>query len=342
MRVLLIGGAGYIGSHTAVALLDAGHEVLVVDDLSHSGAGAIAAVEELTGARVPLLVADARDEERLARFVREHAPVDAVVLLAGLKAVGESVARPLEYYAVNLGIALAAFAVAETAGIRTIVFSSSAAVYRGDGPMPLAEDAPTGLDLANPYGKTKRMIEEVLTDLARADLARADPGLRAVSLRYFNPVGAHPSGLLGEDPRGAPSSLLPLVSRAAADPEHHVDVFGDDYDTPDGSGLRDYIHVADLAAGHVSALEHAPAGHTVYNLGTGTPTSVLELLDAFEAGSGAVVRRRVVARRPGDVAASWADPGKAARELHWRATRTIGEAVRDQWNRQTAGRSLAR
>lgn len=337
MRVLLIGGAGYIGSHTAVALLDGGHEVLVVDDMSHSSAGTVEAVQTLTGARVPLLVADARDEERVARFVREHGPVDALVLLAGLKAVGDSVARPLEYYAVNLGLAMAAFSVAAAADIRTIVFSSSAAVYRGDGPMPLAEEAPTGLDLANPYGKTKRVIEEILTDLARAD-----PGLRAVSLRYFNPVGAHPSGLLGEDPDAAASGLMPLVSRAAADPERAVDVFGDDYETPDGSGLRDYIHVADLAAGHVAALEHAAAGHAVYNLGTGTPTSVLELIAAFEAEAGAVVRRRTAARRPGDVAASWADPGKAARELHWTATRTIGEAVRDQWHRQTAGRTLAR
>ncbi|KQQ05656.1 MULTISPECIES: UDP-glucose 4-epimerase GalE [unclassified Rathayibacter] len=332
MRVLLVGGAGYIGSHTAVALVDSGHEVLIVDDLSHAGTASLSAVENLTGVRLPLLVADARDEARLTRFVREHAPVDAVVLLAGLKSVGESVARPLEYYAVNLGAAMTTFAVAAATGIRTIVFSSSATVYRPGGAMPVAEDAPTGLDLANPYGRTKRVIEEIL-----ADVSRADPALTAVSLRYFNPVGAHPSGLIGEDPAGLPTNLMPIVSRAAADPELSVDVFGDDYDTPDGTGLRDYIHVSDLAAGHVAALERAATGHSVYNLGTGVPTSVLELIDAFEEESGTSIRRRLVGRRPGDVAASYADPRRAAQELGWRATRTIRDCVRDQWRWQTSG-----
>ncbi|MGK3951126.1 UDP-glucose 4-epimerase GalE [Microbacterium sp. I2] len=330
MRVLLAGGAGYIGAHTAVALVEAGHDVLVVDDLSNSSAEAVARVEQITGAAVPLLSADARDVDALTAFVREHAPVDAVIHLAGLKAVGESVAEPVRYYDVNLGSSLAILKVMAAEEIPTIVFSSSATVYGEPESLPLSEESPTGIDLANPYGKTKRIIEEILKDAAAAD-----PRLRAVSLRYFNPVGAHPSGLIGEDPAGIPNNLMPYVARVAVGTLDRVGVFGDDYDTPDGTGQRDYIHVVDLAAGHVAALERAREGYQVYNLGTGTPVSVLELIAAFERASGKQIPREILPRRAGDVAASYCDPSKAQRDLGWTATRTIDDACRDSWNWQS-------
>ncbi len=330
MRVLLTGGAGYIGAHTAIALIEAGHEVLVVDDLSGTSAEAVARIERITGASVPLLAADVRDKEALTAFVREHAPVDAVVHLAGLKAVGDSVAQPVRYYDVNLGTSITLLEVMAAERIRTIVFSSSATVYGTPEQLPLSEQSPTGIDLANPYGKTKRIIEEILSDAAAAD-----PELRAVSLRYFNPVGAHPSGLIGEDPHGIPNNLMPFVSRVAIGALGEVSVFGTDYDTPDGTGMRDYIHVTDLAAGHVAALERASAGYEVYNLGTGKPVSVLELIAAFERASGREIPRRLTARRPGDVAASYCDPAKAEQELGWSTRLTIDDACRDYWNWQT-------
>ncbi|WP_137843251.1 UDP-glucose 4-epimerase GalE [Microbacterium sp. 2FI] len=330
MRVLLTGGAGYIGAHTAVALIEAGHDVIIVDDLSGTSAEAVARIETITGAAVPLLVADVRDEAAVAGFVAEHAPVDAVIHLAGLKAVGESMAEPVRYYDVNLGTTIALLKVMDTAGIRSLVFSSSATVYGTPEQLPLTEESPTGIDLANPYGKTKRIIEEILSDAAAAD-----PGLAVVSLRYFNPVGAHTSGLIGEDPNGIPNNLMPFVSRVAIGSLEQVAVFGDDYDTPDGTGLRDYIHVSDLAAGHVAALEHAASGYAVYNLGTGEPVSVLDLIAAFERASGRSIPQVIVARRPGDVAASYADPAKAQRELGWTADLSIDDACRDYWNWQT-------
>ncbi len=330
MRVLLAGGAGYIGAHVAVALIDAGHDVIVVDDLSNSRAEAISRVERITGGTVPLLVADARDEDAVAGFVRDHAPVDAVIHLAGLKAVGESVAEPVRYYDVNLGSALALLKVMAREGIPTIVFSSSATVYGEPESLPLTEESRTGIDLANPYGKTKRMIEEILHDASAAD-----PALRVVSLRYFNPVGAHTSGLIGEDPAGIPNNLMPYVARVAVGALDEIGVFGDDYETPDGTGLRDYIHVVDLAEGHVRALEQAKPGYEVYNLGTGTPVSVLELIASFERAAGRTLPTRIRERRPGDIAASWCDPAKAERELGWRATRTIDDASRDAWNWQS-------
>ncbi len=330
MRVLLAGGAGYIGAHVAVALIDAGHDVLVVDDLSNSHAEAVARVERITGVTVPLLVADARDEGAVTEFVRAHAPIDAIVHLAGLKAVGESVDQPVRYYDVNLGSALALLKVMKAEGIPTIVFSSSATVYGDPEELPLSEESPTGIDLANPYGKTKRMIEEIISDAAAAD-----PALRAVSLRYFNPVGAHASGLIGEDPAGIPNNLMPYVARVAVGELDEIGIFGDDYDTPDGTGQRDYIHVVDLAQGHVVALEQAQAGYEVFNLGTGVPVSVLELIAAFEAAAGKTLPRRVLPRRPGDVAASYCDPAKARRVLGWTAERTISDATRDTWNWQS-------
>ncbi len=330
MRVLLAGGAGYIGAHTAVALVEAGHEVLVLDDLSNSSAEAVARVEQLTGATIPLLVADARDEGAVTDFVRAHAPVDAVILLAGLKAVGESVADPVRYYDVNIGSAIALLKVMKAEGVPTIVFSSSATVYGDPESLPLSEESPTGIDLANPYGKTKRMIEEILHDAAAADA-----GLRAVSLRYFNPVGAHRSGRIGEDPSGIPNNLMPYVARVAVGSLERIGIFGDDYDTPDGTGLRDYIHVVDLAIGHVVALEKALPGYSVHNLGTGTPVSVLELIASFERAVGRELPTVRLPRRPGDVAASYCDPTKAERELGWKATRTIDDACRDSWNWQS-------
>jgi UDP-glucose 4-epimerase len=330
MRVLLTGGAGYIGAHTAIALIEAGHEVVIVDDMSGTSPEAVARIERLTGASVPLLVSDLRDEQALTAFLRAHAPVDAVVHLAGLKAVGDSMAEPVRYYDVNLGTAITLLRVMAAEGISTIVFSSSATVYGTPEHLPLTEESHTGIDLANPYGKTKRIIEEILSDAAAAD-----PALRAVSLRYFNPVGAHPSGLIGEDPHGIPNNLMPFVSRVAIGTLPEVAVFGTDYDTPDGTGQRDYIHVTDLAAGHVAALEHAKPGYAIYNLGTGQPVSVLELIAAFERASGREIPRRLAPRRPGDVAATYGDPAKAGRELGWSTQLTIDDACRDYWNWQT-------
>jgi UDP-glucose 4-epimerase len=304
MRVLLSGGAGYIGAHTAVALIEAGHEVIVVDDMSNSSPEAIARAGSLAGAEIPLLSADVRDEPRVRAFVQQHGPVDAVVHFAGLKAVGESVAQPVRYYDVNIGSAVAVLRLMAAESIPTIVFSSSATVYGRPETLPLREDSPTGIDLANPYGKTKRIVEELLKDAAAAD-----PRLRAIALRYFNPVGAHPSGRIGEDPSGTPNNLMPYVARVAVGGLERVGIFGDDYETPDGTGLRDYIHVLDLAAGHVAALERAREGYEVYNLGTGVPVSVRELIAAFGRAAG--------------------------RELGWSATRSIDEACRDSWRWQS-------
>jgi UDP-glucose 4-epimerase len=330
MRVLLSGGAGYIGAHTAVALIEAGHEVIVVDDMSNSSPEAIARAGSLAGAEIPLLSADVRDEPRVRAFVQQRGPVDAVVHFAGLKAVGESVAQPVRYYDVNIGSAVAVLRLMAAESIPTIVFSSSATVYGRPETLPLREDSPTGIDLANPYGKTKRIVEELLKDAAAAD-----PRLRAIALRYFNPVGAHPSGRIGEDPSGTPNNLMPYVARVAVGSLERVGIFGDDYETPDGTGLRDYIHVLDLAAGHVAALERAREGYEVYNLGTGVPVSVRELIAAFEHAAGREIPTAVLPRRAGDVAASYCDPSKAREALGWSATRSIDEACRDSWRWQS-------
>lgn len=330
MRVLLTGGAGFIGTHVAVALAEAGHEPLIVDDLSNAHAAAIERVERLTGTPVPALNADIRDEPALEAFLTAHAPVDAVIHLAGLKSVAESVEDPLRYYDVNIGSTLSLLRVMARRGIRTLVFSSSATVYGATDELPTPETAPIGRDLANPYGRTKAMIEDILRDAATAD-----PTLRIVALRYFNPVGAHPSGMLGEDPLGRPNNLMPVVARAAAGTIDAVTVFGDDYDTPDGTGLRDYVHVDDLATGHVFAAERAEAGFDAVNLGTGVPVSVLDAVREFSAAAGREIAVRIVDRRPGDVAASYADVSKAASVLGWRAERSFAQACRDSWNWHT-------
>ncbi|MET0736202.1 MAG: UDP-glucose 4-epimerase GalE [Microbacterium sp.] len=330
MRVLLAGGAGYIGAHTAVALLDAGHDVVLLDDLSGTSAVAADRVAEITGRTAPLVVGDAADAAVVERVFADHGPIDAIVHLAAFKAVGESTQKPLEYYSNNLDTTFALLRAGIAHGIRSFVFSSTGTVYSDPADLPFTEESTTSIDLSNAYSKSKRMNEVVL-----ADVARVNPELNITVLRYFNPVGAHESGLIGEDPAGIPNNLMPFVSRVAIGSLESIGVFGDDYDTPDGTGLRDYIHVVDLAEGHVAALEKAVPGFAVYNLGTGVPVSVLELVASFEKAVGHDLPKKILDRRPGDVAATYCDPSKARAELEWQARLTIDDACRDYWNWQT-------
>lgn len=325
MRVLLTGGAGYIGSHTAVVLLERGHEVVVLDDFSNSSPEAVRRVEELTGAKVRVLEVDLADRAA-AHEALAGVDFDAVIHFAGLKAVGESVAEPTRYYRVNINSTLNILDEMKTRGVNTFVFSSSATVYGDPQHIPIAESEPSGVNLTNPYGWSKAMIEQMVRD-AQAQ----QPELAAVLLRYFNPVGAHPSGRIGEDPAGIPNNLMPFVSQVAVGKREKLSVFGNEYPTVDGTGVRDYIHVMDLAEGHVAALEHAKAGVTAYNLGSGTGSSVLELVAAFETASGRAVPYEIAPPRAGDVAEMVADPTKANTELNWRTTRSLAEACRDSW-----------
>lgn len=329
MRVLLAGGAGYIGTHTAVALIEAGHQVVLLDDLSNTNAVAAARVAEITGAEVPLVIGDAADDDVVAGVFDAYGPIDAIIHLAAFKAVGESTQKPLEYYANNIDSTFALLRVGLDRGISSFVFSSTGTVYSDPADLPFTEESTTSVDLSNPYSKSKRINEVILTDVQRVN-----PQLALTILRYFNPVGAHPSGLLGEDPQGIPNNLFPFVSRVAIGTLDEVGIFGDDYDTPDGTGLRDYLHVVDLAEGHVAALEHAQPGVQVYNLGTGTPVSVRGVISAFEQAVGHELRAVVKPRRPGDVAATYCDPAKAERELGWKATLTVEDAARDSWRFQ--------
>jgi UDP-glucose 4-epimerase len=329
MRVLLTGGAGYIGSHVAVALVAAGSEVAIVDSFANAQLGVMERLERLVGAPIPLLKADLRDEDRVREFVIACGPFDGVIHLAGLKSVAESLAMPLEYYDANVTSTLGLLRVVREAGIPTMVFSSSATVYGDVRQLPVAETAPTPLDLASPYGKTKRIIEEILRDAVEAW-----SNFNVVSLRYFNPVGAHPSGLIGEDPRGIPNNLMPVIAQVAGGALPSLTVFGNDYPTPDGTAQRDYIHVMDLAEGHVAAFVGAVSGYRAYNLGTGVATSVLELVAAFERASGKRIEHQFGRRRPGDVAAIFADPSRAWTELGWRASRSIDDACVDHWRWQ--------
>lgn len=328
--VLVTGGAGYIGSHTCVALLDAGHDVVVVDNLCNSKAAALERVEGIAGRKLrEFYRGDVRDASLLGRvFVEQR--VDAVIHFAALKAVGESVAKPLAYYENNLGGLFALLAAMEAADVRRLVFSSSATVYGDPASVPIREDFPTGA--TNPYGRTKLMCEEVLRDHVAAD-ARWHVAL----LRYFNPVGAHASGSIGEDPNGIPNNLMPYVSQVAVGKLRELQVFGGDYATPDGTGVRDYIHVVDLAVGHVAAVERMDGlpGVSCLNLGTGRGYSVLEVARAFERASGRRVPYRIVARRAGDVAACWADAGLAYRALGWRAQFDLDAMCRDAWRWQS-------
>lgn len=327
MRVLLTGGAGFIGSHTAIVLIEHGHDVVILDDLSNASEEAVRRASRLAGTDIPLVVGDAGDRELVGRMLAEHR-IDAVIHFAGRKAVGESVAKPLEYYRVNLGSAIATLEAMADHGVERFVFSSSATVYERPGAL-LAEDAEVGLDLENPYGRTKAIIEAII-----ADAAAANPALQAAVLRYFNPVGAHASGDIGEDPKGIPNNLMPFVAQVAAGVRERLRIFGDDYETPDGTGVRDYIHVVDLAEGHVAALEALAPGVLTVNLGTGRGGSVLDVLRAFEAAVGRELPHEIVARRPGDAAISTADPSLAHERLGWRATRSLDDAVQDAWRWQ--------
>ena len=329
MNILVTGGAGYIGSHTIIELLASGHSVVVVDNLSNSSAESLRRVEEITGQSVPFHEFDLRDRTRLAELFRSET-IDAAIHFAGLKAVGESVEKALLYYQNNLESTLTLLDVMQEFDVKKLVFSSSATVYGDPARLPITEDMP--LSATNPYGQTKLMIEHILRDVAATK-----QGWQFTSLRYFNPVGAHPSGRIGEDPSGIPNNLLPFVSQVAVGKRDHLNVFGDDYDTPDGTGVRDYIHVVDLARAHVAALEHLGEldEYKVYNVGTGRGTSVLELVKAFETASGREIPYQITPRRPGDIAACYADPGLAEAELGWRAELTIEDACRDAWNWQS-------
>ena len=329
--VLVTGGAGYIGSHTCVALLEAGYEVAVLDSLANSSAAAVDAVAEITGRRPRLDAVDSRDESALEKVMAEVRP-DAVLHFAGLKSVPESVADPLRYYRHNLDSAAVLLAAMERSGVRRIVFSSSATVYGAPDELPVSEAAPTRP--ANPYGSTKLMIEQMISDIVRSDSRWS-----AALLRYFNPVGAHPSGQIGEDPEGVPGNLMPYLLQVAVGRRPCLPLYGTDYPTPDGTARRDYIHVMDLAEGHLAALDQleSSAGQTnVFNLGTGQAASVLEVIDAMRHATGHPLPYEERDRRPGDVAELWADPGKARRELGWSATRTLSEMSADAWAWQSA------
>lgn len=328
MTILLTGGAGYIGSHVLLCCLEAGHEVVVLDDFSNSSPEALARVEGLTAERVTLWRGDIRDGALLGQIFARH-KIDAVLHFAGLKAVGESVADPLAYYDVNLGGSVTLARAMAAAGVFRLVFSSTAAVYGDQAQMPLTETS--ALAPSSPYGRSKRMVEQVL-----ADLCAADPRWSVAVLRYFNPAGAHPSGRIGEDPRGVPANLIPYAMQVAVGRRPELAIFGNDYPTPDGTGIRDYIHVMDLAQGHLAAMGHLAdhAGHHVWNLGTGRGHSVLEVIRGMEQVINRPLPWRMAPRRPGDTAQCWADPARAAAELGWRATRGLDEMLADHWRWQ--------
>lgn len=328
-HVLVTGGAGFIGSHTCLALLQAGYEVTVVDNLINAHQEAVQRVQKLAGRTLAFHQVDLLDRPAL-EAVFDQRPIDAVVHFAGLKSPGESVSQPLRYYHNNLTGTLHLCAAMQARGIKKLVFSSSATVYGPKNPVPLLEDYPR--QAINPYGQSKLMIEQMLEDLHAAD-----PGWDVLLLRYFNPVGAHPSGRIGEDPRGIPNNLMPYITQVAAGQLPELRVFGDDYPTPDGTGVRDYIHVVDLADGHLRALEALDdhPGARAYNLGTGRGYSVLELVRAFERATGVHIPYHVTERRPGDLAESYADPGRAQRELSWRASRSLEEMCADAWRWQS-------
>jgi UDP-glucose 4-epimerase len=327
MRILLTGGTGYIGSHTAVALNVCGHEIVCFDNLSNSLADVTERLEQITGQASPLIVGDIRDRSALEAVMRDRR-IEAVIHFAGLKAVGEAVAKPLLYYDNNVRGTLNLIEAMASCGIKTLVFSSSATVYGEPQYLPLDESHPTSA--TNPYGRTKLMIEQMLVDIAAAD-----PAWRIAVLRYFNPVGAHESGLIGEDPHGLPNNLMPFINRVASGRLSELAVFGDDYDTSDGTGVRDYIHVTDLARGHVAALDALAQGedaYSVWNLGTGTGYSVLEMVKAFERVNGVQVPYQITKRRPGDVAACYASVDKAKTELDWEAQLGLEEMCASAWN----------
>ena len=328
-KILVTGGAGYIGSHTVVQLLEAGFDAVILDNLSNSSAQVVDRIAELTGRRVPLVQGDINDAPLLKELLAEHR-FDATIHFAGLKSVGESVADPLAYYRNNVNGTVTLLQCLAQADVRRFVFSSSATVYGDPQSVPIREDAPTAP--TNPYGNTKWLIEHIL-----ADLAASDPRWAIGVLRYFNPVGAHRSGRIGENPRGVPNNLMPFVTQVAVGKRERLSVFGSDYPTPDGTGVRDYIHVVDLALGHLAALRRVDRADGIWtvNLGTGRGYSVLDIVKAFAAASGRDIPYQLVARRPGDVAQCYADPACAARELDWKATRGLEEMCADSWRWQS-------
>lgn len=323
MRILVTGGAGYIGSHTCVALLEAGHSVIVADNLCNSRLEALERVKQITGQDLPFYYVDVTDQVAVERVFANH-EIDGVIHFAGLKAVGESVDKPLSYYYNNVVSTMIVATACLQYGVNRFVFSSSATVY-GDNPVPFVETMNL-LPRTNPYGESKAMSEHILTDITRAN-----PSFSISLLRYFNPLGAHESGLIGEAPNGVPNNLMPYVTQVAVGKREKLRIFGNDYPTVDGTGVRDYIHVMDLAEGHVAALENLSEGVHIYNLGTGRGTSVLELVSAFVAANDIDIPYEIVERRPGDIAVSYADVSKAERELGWKAKRNLEAMCRDAW-----------
>lgn len=329
MNILVTGGAGYIGSHTLIELLRDGHTVYVVDNLSNSSEEALRRVEKITNSSIPFSKLDVQNYDAL-KNIFDNNKFDAIIHFAGLKSVGESVAHPLEYYKNNIDSTLSLVKLAQEYNVKKFIFSSSATVYGTPEELPLLETSRVGVGITNPYGQTKFMIEQILRDVSVADSS-----FEITLLRYFNPVGADKSGTIGEDPSSTPNNILPYVSQVAVGKLEKVSVFGGDYDTPDGTGVRDYIHVVDLARGHLSALTHSKPGVETYNICTGKGTSVLELIEAFKKASGKEIPYEIVDRRPGDIAACYASPAKANQELGWYAEKTIEEACEDSWRWQS-------
>lgn len=329
MKILVTGGAGYIGSHTCVELLQKGMDVVVIDNLDNSNKESLNRVEKIAGRKLVFYQADVRDRVTLEQIFSEH-KFDCVIHFAGLKAVGESVAKPIEYYDNNLTSTIVLAETMRKFNVKKIVFSSSATVYFGGNPMPLQEMSITG-NCTNPYGWTKYMSEQILRDMAKADATCS-----VVLLRYFNPIGAHPSGMIGEDPRGIPNNLMPFIAQVAVGRRDHLNIFGNDYDTPDGTGVRDYIHVVDLARGHVAAIDfmNRHNGEHVFNLGTGIGYSVLDMVKAFEKANGIKIPFEFAPRRPGDLAVCYSSPEKASSELGWKAENNLEDMCRDTWNWQ--------
>ncbi|WP_394126184.1 UDP-glucose 4-epimerase GalE [Vibrio hepatarius] len=329
MNVLVTGGMGYIGSHTCIQMIEAGMKPVIFDNLYNSKSSVLERIEKVSGVRPHFIEGDIRDKERLKDALETH-HIDAVIHFAGLKAVGESVEKPLEYYDNNVNGTLVLVDAMREVGVKSLVFSSSATVYGDPASVPITEDFPTSA--TNPYGRSKLMVEECLTDFQKAN-----PDWSITLLRYFNPVGSHPSGELGEDPQGIPNNLMPFVSQVAVGRREFLSVFGNDYATPDGTGVRDYIHVMDLSDGHIAALKKVGRndGLHIYNLGTGNGSSVLEMVKAFELASGKQVPYKIVERRPGDIAECWANPAKAMNELEWQAKRSLEEMTADTWRWQS-------
>ena len=327
MTILVTGGAGYIGSHTVVELQNAGYDVVVMDNLANASEKVIGRVEAITGKKVPFYKADIRDREALESIFSKE-KIDAVIHFAGLKAVGESVQKPWEYYENNISGTLTLVDVMRKHNVKNIIFSSSATVYGDPAFVPITEECPKG-QCTNPYGWTKSMLEQVLTDIQKAD-----PQWNVVLLRYFNPIGAHKSGTIGENPNGIPNNLMPYITQVAVGKLKCLNVFGNDYDTPDGTGVRDYIHVQDLAVGHVAALKQFEKadGLQIFNLGTGHGYSVLDIVHAFQKATGKEIPYEIVERRAGDIPTCYADPDKAERELGWKATKTLDDMCADSWH----------